>query len=343
MSRPFEQQVGQSVRAPVYHVPTQEQTKAPVVVLHQADPKILRAKELEKTLGEFGGVVKNFSLYEVAMSGLGVIATKADADWVAYFGEAMSEYIENCFVEGKGVPVFLQPPLRMLAKVFGIKTQKGNDLKTAEDLMESKERVIGAINVGMSYVAFADTALQTVKNIIHRGHPPRKHGFAKTSFKYLCDFVLPLINALLMWSSSLGKKHIANAIQQLAPSDHNGDVSGFWKTISKEGVNGAMTSANQDWICGINSSMLAVRKFIEKFVNHNLGKILEPIFAIYMSLASYREGQKALKGVEEDDSNTKYELAKRDKSALGHELYNFAKEISRIFNVRLPELKILTQ
>lgn len=287
---------------------------------------------LHQKIEEFGDVATKFSTFEAGMAGLGTVATGFQADWVAYFAESICEFIENSMFTEKGVPKVFRPLLKMIANLNSIKTEDGKSIEV-DNIEDHKEQIIGALNRFTSALSLLNTKVQIVRNIFFKKdkEETKNDSAIAQAFNTMSKGVLPVINGFLMWVSGAGKKHIANTIQEIAPNDHD-----------KEEVNGAMTSANQDKLCGLNSVLLMVRQGIEKFVPEiggiNLGKILEPVFALYISINSFIEGHKAVQGVDDEDPNAKYSLDGFDTSSFGHMLYNQAKSISQFFGVELPSL-----
>jgi len=152
-----------------------------------------------------------------------------------------------------------------------------------------------------------------------------------TVFNVITRGFMPVLNALFMWTSAAGKKHLADTIQKIAPHHHDIDQ-----------VNGDMTSGNQDILCGTNSALLMLRQVLSVF-HPTLAKVAEPMFAPYISLRSYLEGSQALKGISHEEvhnGNGKYGLNFFDRT-FGSHLYNLAREISGFMNVKLPKLSEL--
>lgn len=255
-----------------------------------------KAQELGTVLQGFAGVVTKFSLFEILMSGVGMLTTKFDSDWSAYFAESIIEYAENSLLAGKQI--------------------------------QSKEKVIGALNIVTASGSILNTIYQTIKNFTTKKLDEKKS--SNPIVALVTQAVLPLVNASLMWASGTGKRYTANAIQELIP-----------KHYDRQEVNGAMTSGNQDYICGTSSALLMVRQAIEK-INPTLGHILEPVFAMYISIQSLREGFKAVKGEEEhEDASAKYQLANWEHGFIGNTLYRLAKTSAGYLGVKLPDVKQL--
>lgn len=309
-----------------------EQLHQPVSVF---DSNLEQAHQLQNSLKDFGKVVSKFSAFEVLMSLLGTFTTGFDSDWMAYSAEAFAEYLENYLVAAddsgshKKLDPIIRAPLQLVANILGIKNKEGGTLHNGE-VIEAKEQIIGGLNMLTSSAAIFNTAYQVVKNFMWR--KDSQEAASNPIIGILTKGLLPTINASLMWSSGAGKRYIANAIQKLAPYDHD-----------KDEVNGAMTSGNQDYLCGINSLLLMVRQGIEK-INPTIGQILEPVFALYISLRSLLEGFRAYKGLSEEHENNgngKYHLSDLEQSSIGQTLYNWACILASKFTVKLPEAEKL--
>ena len=278
-------------------------------------------------------MVTKFSIFEVLMSGLGMITTKFDSDWVAYFAEAIAEFLENALVADEDsktgkhqkISTVLRAPMQLVANIFGIKNKEGKALHNGE-VIEAKEKIIGGLNVLTSSGSILNTIYQVIKNFILK--KPNEQEPSSSVIDFLTKGLLPALNAALMWMSGAGKRYLANAAQEQAPQHYN-----------RQDVNGAMTSGNQDYLCGTSSALLMVRQGIEK-INPTLGRVLEPVFALYISIRSLLEGAKALRGEEEhEDTTTKYQLAGLERGAIGKTLYNWAKAVASCFNVVLPQIE----
>lgn len=282
--------------------------------------------ELLSQVEKFGDVVGNFSKFEMAMAGTGSLVTKGAKDWIAYFLESAAEFIENSLI-GDKVPSFLQPILKTIADIHGIRNEQGDKLKN-EELILHKEKIIGGLNHLTSIGSIINTTLHVIKNFftgdLGRTSKPL------TLLAIPSKIILPSINALLMWASGVGKKLIANKAQTI-----KSDLS----LKEKTDINGAMTSGNQDWLCGLNSALLMVRQVIESF-SPKLGAILEPLFAYYISISCYREARKNFADQHEDDNQVKYSLSWADK-VFGQPLYKIAQKASEIFGVQLPDYFML--
>ncbi len=309
----------------------------PIATEPSPDLKALhKANELQANLKDFAGVVTKFSVFEVLMSGLGMITTKFDSDWAAYFAEAIAECLENALVadqdsttgKHKKLSTVLRAPMQLVANIFGIKNKEGKALHNGE-VIEAKERIIGGLNVLTSVGSMINTAYQVIKNFILK-KPNEEEPSTNIVIGFLTKGFMPTLNAMLMWMSGAGKRYIANAAQEQAPQHYN-----------RQDVNGAMTSGNQDYLCGTSSALLMVRQTVEK-IHPTLGRILEPVFALYISVRSLIEGLKALRGEEEhEDLSAKYQLGNLERGPIGKTLYNLAKSTASFFNVKLPQAEQL--
>lgn len=269
------------------------------------------------------------------MSLLGTFTTGFDSDWMAYSAEAFAEYLENYLVAAddngkhKKLDPIIRAPLQLVANIMGIRNKEGGALYNGQ-VIEAKEQIIGGLNMLTSCAAILNTAYQVTKNFIWR--KAAQEAPSNPIIGFFTKGLLPTINASLMWSSAVGKRYIANSIQKLAPHDHD-----------KDEVNGAMTSGNQDYLCGTNSLLLMVRQGIEK-ISPTIGQILEPVFALYISLRSFVEGFKAYKGLSEEhetNGNGKYQLSNFEQGSSGQALYKWAQALSAPFGIKLPEAKKL--
>lgn len=290
----------------------------------QGSPKELRPEALHKNLQNFGGVVLKFSLFELSMSFLGSLSTKFDADWVAYFAESFGECLENCLIQDDDKPNplldFLKPILRGIAVINNIKSTNGEALRD-DNVLEYKEQIIGGINRITSIGSMCNLVVQIYRNFF--GSKKNDNQTKLNLFSFVSQFVLPSANALLMWASAIGKKYIANKVQDLDPN------------FKIDDIRAAMTSGNQDILCGLNSALLMLRQIIEK-LSPKLGQFLEPIFAAYISISTLLEGNKA-SNEDKDSQEKKYQLSTFDQSFVGQFCYKCAKFGAKIFGIEMPE------
>lgn len=288
--------------------------------LHQAPARI--NNPLVEKLGQFGNLVDKASSFEMVMAGLGTLFSGFQADWIAYFLESFGEKSENAFVSDRPIPDYIALPMKILAKVFGIKTESGSEIQTSEDLKKSQEKLIGAINTTFSSFSLLNivfrTLPQSVKSLFGSA-PEKKSGF----INFISTQLLPLFNAGLMWASGAGKRELAGAIQKIDYSSNRSEVDGAW------------ASGKQDYLCGMNSFALMFRQAIASF-SPKLAKILEPVLALWISGSSLKEGLHALAGHEEE--TPKYEFGFLDKSIFGNLSYKLAQFLSAKFGVELPNL-----
>jgi hypothetical protein len=264
----------------------------------------------------FGHLMDKASTFEMGMAGLGALTSGFQADWIAYFLESFGEKAENLFIAGRELPDYVRKPMNFLAKLYGIKNEDGSELSKSEDFMNSQEKLIGAINTTLSSASLLNIAFRTVPQLIRGKQEEEKSGF----MHHLATKVLPVINAVLMWASGAGKRHITHAINEIHQNGYKAQTDGAW------------TSGLQDYFCGSNSLTLMLRQGIA-VLSPKLAQIAEPVFGAWISGSSFIEGLRALRNHEEEAD---YKLLTVDTSWFGKTFYNVAKVISKPFGLDLP-------
>lgn len=279
---------------------------------------------LVKNLEAFGKLAEKASNFEMIMAGLGALSSGFQADWIAYFLESFGEKTENAFVSGRELPAYLKMPMKILAQLFRIKNKDGTALNSSKDFIDAQESLIGAINTTLSTASLANIAFRTIPKVLrNQNDPVEKKGILyQISTKFL-----PVINAVLMWATGAGKRHITHTINEIHQNGYKSQTDGAW------------TSGMQDYYCGSNSLALMLRQAIS-IVNPRIAQICEPVFGAWISGSSFLEGIRALKNEEEVAD---YKLTWIDNSFFGKASYGAAKILSGIFGLELPGLSKLKE
>lgn len=281
------------------------------------DAKVAVAKKLVETLEDFGEVGEKASMFEMAMAAMGAVSSGFQADWIAYFLESFGELAENVFVSGRELPGYIKTPMKVLASIFGIKKEDGSSLKSSDDFVEAQESLIGAINTSLSSASLANIAFRTIPKVLRGEESPENN---ESAFHQISTKVLPVINAVLMWASGAGKRHVTHAINEIHQNGYKAKTDGAW------------TSGMQDYYCGSNSLALMLRQGIS-LINPKLAQIAEPIFGAWISGSSFMEGLRALRNEEEVAD---YKLHAIDTSIFGKTFYGVARALTKPFGVDLP-------
>ena len=258
------------------------------------------------------------------MAAMGAVSSGFQADWIAYFLESFGELAENVFVSGRELPGYIKTPMKALATVFGIKKENGSALKSSDDFVAAQESLIGAINTTLSSASLANIAFRTIPKVL-RGEEASENNDGL--FHQITTKALPVINAVLMWASGAGKRHITHAINEIHQNGYKAKTDGAW------------TSGLQDYYCGSNSLALMLRQGIS-FVSPRLAQLAEPIFGAWISGSSFVEGLRALRNEEEVAD---YKLHAIDTSFFGKTFYGVARLLTKPFGVDLPSYSKLKE
>lgn len=283
----------------------------------ELDPKVKVAKNLVEKLEKFGEVGEKASMFEMAMAVMGAASSGFQADWIAYFLESFGELAENVFVSGRELPGYIKTPMKALATIFRIKKEDGSALKSSDDFVEAQESLIGAINTTLSSASLANIAFRTIPKVLRGEEAPENN---ESSFHQVTTKILPVINAVLMWASGAGKRHITHAINEIHQNGYKAKTDGAW------------TSGMQDYYCGSNSLALMLRQGIS-LINPKLAQLAEPLFGAWISGSSFKEGLRALRN---DEPDADYKLHAIDTSIFGKTFYGVARMLTKPFGVDLP-------
>lgn len=288
------------------------------------------AKALLKSMKNFAGSVsQKFANVELLMSLAGLLTTKR-LDWLAYAVDSFAEKIENSLLGGDigSFSEFTKTALHNVGKLLRIKNHSGEIIKTNKDFAERKEALISGLNLLLSVPTFIITLIGGVKKIF--SSKDDKSGLAKGLLGRLVTEVAPILNSVLMGSSSAGKSLHAEALQKLAPSLTLGTK---FKEHLKQEVNANFNSSVEDKLCAVDSLSLSLVSWIGRSfpkVNH----ILESVLGVFISGKSIFN---AIKGLDsKNDKLEKYTRSFIDK-CLGHCLGTPLKWISSLLKFKMPD------
>jgi hypothetical protein len=286
----------------------------------------------------------NFSLFEMSMAGIGSVLTKGSPYWLSYFCASFVEWVENKATSNKdyAMPKWVTKLFNTLCKWWRVKDKHNQELTWDKALTQGiREKVIGTFNASLSLFTLTYSLSKPLLALAGIGQKQKKQSSSPLmrTINTIAKGVLPVVNAGLIWSSAAGKALLGHALADLPkpPMMKVNRADGKHK-LEPLDISGHLQSSKEDDICGRESTGLMIGHLIDMF-NPALGRIYDTCLGIIISLQSFLNGRKGMRGEEEGGNlslRERYPLGILQKGAIGQFFYSSVRNICKLMGLELP-------
>lgn len=225
---------------------------------------VSRIDQISKQAENAGESMEKLSIAELAIySGLvlrDLASFKMPSPVIfANAAESLVEWLSNKMISSDEhnhdqLGPFFESLANVAAKIFGIKDQDGNLVQGSRNLVQHKDKVIGALITAMNSLGMVNSLTTLGSGVVKRkntaNHPARqKNQGAIGQLASLAGVFFPGVNTLSMLVCSAIKEHYAKAI-----NSNPGKLAAHHQKLSSS----LYTSANEDMRCAGKSALAMI-------------------------------------------------------------------------------------